>query len=86
MFETHSMSFTCTELLLFNYAKVKTVFHSMAPLKKGKRYAYCIISKVHISSNCQVKSSHLYLYSAFNNTNCDKATAQYKNGKIVSIM
>ncbi len=34
----------------------------------------------------QVKSSHLYLYSAFNNTNCDKAIAQYQNGKIVSIM
>ncbi len=34
----------------------------------------------------KVKSSHLYLYSAFNNTNCDKATAQYQNGKIVSIM
>ncbi len=33
-----------------------------------------------------VKSSHLYLYSAFNNTNCDKATAQYQNRKIVSIM
>ncbi len=29
----------------------------------------------------QVKSSHLYLYSAFNNTNCDKATAQYQNGE-----
>ncbi len=28
-----------------------------------------------------VKSSHLYLYSAFNNTNCDKATAQYQNAK-----
>ncbi len=34
----------------------------------------------------QVKSSHLYLYSDFNNTNCVKATAQYQNGKIVSIM
>ncbi len=33
MFEAHCMSFPCTELLLFNYAKVKTVFHSMAPLK-----------------------------------------------------
>ncbi len=32
VFEAHSMSFPCTELLLFNYAKVKTVFHSMAPL------------------------------------------------------
>ncbi len=28
----------------------------------------------------------IYLYSAFNNTNCDKATAQYQNEKIVSIM
>ncbi len=37
-------------------------------------------------AHIQVKSSHLYLYSAFNNTNCDKATAQYQNGKIVSIM
>ncbi len=32
----------------------------------------------------EVKSSHLYLYSAFNNTNCVKATAQYQNRKIVS--
>ncbi len=32
MFEAHGMSFPCTELLLFNYAKVKTVFHSMASL------------------------------------------------------
>ncbi len=37
-------------------------------------------------TKARVKSSHLYLYSAFNNTNCDKATAQYQNGKIVSIM
>ncbi len=32
--EAHGMSFTCTALVLFNYAKVNTVFHSMAPLKK----------------------------------------------------
>ncbi len=31
----------------------------------------------------KVKSSHLYLYSTFNNTNCVKATAQYQNRKIV---
>ncbi len=30
--EAHCMSFPCTVLLLFNYARVKTVFHSMAPL------------------------------------------------------
>ncbi len=33
VFEDHGMTFPCTELLLFNYAKVNTVFHSMAPLK-----------------------------------------------------
>ncbi len=32
VFEAHGMSFPCTELLLFNYAMVNTVFHSMAPL------------------------------------------------------
>ncbi len=37
LFEAHCMSFPCTELLLFNYAKVKTVFHSMAPLKYNAR-------------------------------------------------
>ncbi len=31
-FEAHCMSFPCTELVLFNYAKVNTVSHSMAPL------------------------------------------------------
>ncbi len=31
MFEAHGMSFPCTELLLFNYAKVNTIFHSVAP-------------------------------------------------------
>ncbi len=34
-------------------------------------------------SNIVVKSSHLYLYSAFNITNCKKASAQYQNRKIV---
>ncbi len=28
VFKAHCISFPCTELLLFNYAKVKTVFHS----------------------------------------------------------
>ncbi len=32
-----------------------------------------------------VKSSHLYLYSAFNNTNCVKATAQYQNRNIFEL-
>ncbi len=33
VFEAHSMSFPCTEHLLFNYAKVNLVFYSMAPLR-----------------------------------------------------
>ncbi len=37
--EAHCMSCPSTELLLFNYANVKTVFHSMAPL---------IVSRAHI--------------------------------------
>ncbi len=35
--EAHCMSFPCTELLLFNYAKVNIVFQSMAPLNKQIR-------------------------------------------------
>ncbi len=47
VFEAHlhyvidCMSFPCTELLLFNYAKVKTVFHSMAPLIWHCKYQNC---------------------------------------------
>ncbi len=32
-----------------------------------------------------LRSSHLYLYSAFNNTNCVKATAQYQNRNIFEL-
>ncbi len=35
VFEAHGMSFSCTELSLINYAKVNTVFHSVAPLIFG---------------------------------------------------
>ncbi len=41
MSEAHCMSFPCAELLLFNYAKVKTVFNSMAPL-----ILFAIVSKL----------------------------------------
>ncbi len=53
-----------------------------------RRYNHDILAKRDIQREIKshVKSSHLYLYSAFNNTNCDKATAQYQNRKIVSIM
>ncbi len=38
VFEAHCMSFPCTEFLLFNYAKVKTVFHSMAHLNSAEAH------------------------------------------------
>ncbi len=44
--------------------------------------------KFHITivwfDSSQVKSSHLYLYSAFNNTNCNKALHNIKIGKFVN--
>ncbi len=47
-----------------------------------------LIKKVHMPSLafCIIKSSHLYLYSAFNNTAPHRSTAQYQNRQIVSIM
>ncbi len=41
VFEAHCMSFTCTELLLlFNYAEVNTIFHSIAPLNSVMEIMY----------------------------------------------
>ncbi len=48
--EAHWMSFTCIELLLFNYAKVKTVFHSMALL--SKRIIGCNETRWFFFSSC----------------------------------
>ncbi len=54
-----------------------------------------LVSKHKISKNIKLlfiyctkatRTSQLYLYSAFTYTNCNKATAQYQNRKIVSIM
>ncbi len=39
-----------------------------------------------IACDCQVKSSHLYLYSAFNNTDCVKALNSIKLEDRVSVM
>ncbi len=36
------MSFPCTELLLINYAKINTVFQSMAPLKEIKLHEQAV--------------------------------------------
>ncbi len=42
------------------------------------------ITELPVTSSGQVKSSHLYLYSAFNNTNCNKALHNIKIGKFVN--
>ncbi len=39
--------------------------------------------KIQVNCPRTVKSSHLCLYSVFNNTNCNQETAQYQNRKIV---
>ncbi len=43
-----------------------------------------IMSNLRDTVMSQVKSSHLYLYSAFNNTNCNKALHNIKIGKFVN--
>jgi len=43
-FETHCMSFPCTELLLFNYAEVNSIFNSRAPLKNDFEWIQWLIS------------------------------------------
>ncbi len=48
------------------------VTHGQCLLVSARCFLFCTFTHA-------VKSSHLYLYSAFNNTNCVKATAQYQN-------
>ncbi len=40
------------------------------------------VGPLYFLKSSQVKSSHLYLYSAFNNTNCNKALHNIKIGKM----
>ncbi len=42
VFEANVMPFPCRELLLFNYAKVNTVFHSKATLTVSRCAEYFI--------------------------------------------
>ncbi len=51
----------------------------------GQNVSYDICSVcVCVCVSESVKSSHLYLYSAFNNTNCNKALHNIKIGKFVN--
>ncbi len=47
-------------------------------------FVIIFIRNYNLNTICQVKSSHLYLYSAFNNTNCNKALHNIKIGKFVN--
>ncbi len=66
VFEAHGMSFPCTELLLFNYAKVNTVFHSMVPLKKKKTDKFIMKLFTSIISNLYNHFDFLCLKSKSN--------------------
>ncbi len=59
MFEAHGISFPCTELLLFNYAKVNTVFNSMAPLKMYANYKFSLPHSTATSWPCEHVSTIL---------------------------
>ncbi len=70
-----------------SYERFCTFDRCSAPIRPfGAILGDVVDVKVGTLSIFKVKSSHLYLYSAFNNTHCVKATAQYQNGKMVSIM
>ncbi len=52
-------------------------------LRQNQGVCVCVCVWRDPSAVC-VKSSHLYLYSPSNNTDCVKATAQYQNRNIIS--
>jgi len=39
---------------------------------------------INVEKSCQVKSSQIYLYSAFHNTDCIKAASQYQSKQLNS--
>ncbi len=69
--------------MVFNIKPKIMVLVAMQSIKSSKLTMVLLLQTIFYK---EVKSSHFYLYSAFNNTNCVKATAQYQNRKIVSII
>ncbi len=56
-------------------------------MRQGKRTPYEVqVEGKNMNQLSQVKSSHLYLYSAFNNTDCVKALNSIKLEDRVSVM
>ncbi len=83
LFSTNSLSLS---LVLSTSGKECTtagVSLLRAALRWMRLAKWLMLERYSSLSLSDVKSSHLYLYSAFNKTNCGKATAQYQNRKIV---
>ncbi len=72
------MDFAATlEYMLDKYEHTNDRFIIGMYVKKGK-FNCTQVFLLQQTTKSQVKSSHLYLYSAFNNTNCNKALLNIK--------
>ncbi len=72
-FENHISNITKTAFFhLRNISKLR----NMLSVSDAEKLVHAFMT------SSQVKSSHLYLYSAFNNTNCNKALHNIKIGKL----
>ncbi len=71
--------------MLINYKKsgMRIRYNKMQVVIFGDTFKDNLEHLFYLSMS-QVKSSHLYLYSAFNNTNCNKALHNIKIGKFVN--
>ncbi len=72
-------------IYIYVYVCVTICYYCVRKKERGDEGdSETIFINPHWETQGSQESSHLYLYSAFNNTNCVKATAQYQNRKIVS--
>ncbi len=67
----------CYTAKLFKLLKIQFIYTTVQKFVVGMIFKYL---------ESQVKSSHLYLYSAFNNTDCVKALNSIKLEDRVSVM
>ncbi len=70
-----------------SYYSLSQSFSSFQFLNSSKIAYWATSERLYVivlTHTSQVKSSHLYLYSAFNNTNCNKALHNIKIGKFVN--
>ncbi len=60
---------------------IDTICKTLPNANNSNKFVDVLRSHTRYAQLSQVKSSHLYLYSAFNNTNCNKALHNIKIGK-----